>query len=68
MMSATKQQDSSRQIQLEWLEALFYGLQRNGFTGIVKIHMHAGGVRSARREEQLDLDWRAVNPSPRRKS
>lgn len=56
-MNATKPQDSSQQ-QREWLAALFAGLQRTGFTGVVKIHMHAGGIRSARREESIDIDWR----------
>ena len=51
-------QDSSRQNQIEWLAQLFEGMQRNGYTGVVKIHMHAGGIRGARREESIDLDWR----------
>lgn len=59
-MHATKPQDSSQRsdAQLAWLAELFAGLQRNGFTGVIKVHMHAGGVRGARREEAIDLDWR----------
>ena len=59
-------QDSSQQRnekqrneeQIAWLVALFTGMQRKGWTGVVKIHMHAGGVRGARKEESVDLDWR----------
>ena len=54
-------QDSSQQSnekQLAWLMELFTGMQRKGWTGVVKIHMHAGGVRGARKEESVDIDWR----------
>lgn len=54
-------EDSSRHSnakQLAWLSDLFAGLQRNGFTGVVKVHIHAGGIRGARKEEAIDLDWR----------
>ena len=44
--------------QLEWLVALFTGMQTSGWTGVVKIHVHAGGIRGARKEESVDLDWR----------
>lgn len=53
-------QDSSHRQQIDWLSELFVGLQQTGFTGVVKIHMHDGGVRGARREEAIDLDWRAA--------
>ena len=52
--------DSSQQNgkQLEWLVALFTGMQKSGWTGVVKIHVHAGGIRGARKEESVDIDWR----------
>ena len=59
----TLAQDSSQRKtthqQLAFLAAMFEGLHKEGFTGIIKIHMHSGGVRSARREESIDLDWHA---------
>lgn len=54
-------QDSSRRRnpkhQIEFLTALFEGLQKNGYTGVVKVHIHAGGVRGVRQEQSIDLDW-----------
>ena len=47
---ATKQRD--------FLIALFDGLAKNGFTGVIKVHIHAGGVRGIRQEEAIDLGWR----------
>jgi hypothetical protein len=44
--------------QREFLAALFDGLAKNGFTGVVKVHIHAGGVRGIRQEEAIDLGWR----------
>ena len=59
----TLSQDSSHRKttnqQLAFLVAMFEGLQHDGFTGVIKVHMHSGGVRSARREESIDLDWHA---------
>ena len=56
-------QDSSRyktqKQQLAFLAALFEGLQKEGYTGVIKIHMHSGGIRSARQEQAIDLDWHA---------
>ena len=43
--------------QLAFLAAMFEGLQKDGFRGVVKVHMHDGGVRGVRREETIDLDW-----------
>lgn len=54
----TPTQDSARR-QLAFLAAMFEGLQKNGFTGVVKIHVHAGGVRAVRQEQAIDLDWHA---------
>lgn len=52
-MRPTKTKDE----QLAFLAAMFEGLQKDGYTGVIKIHMHSGGIRSARREESIDLDW-----------
>ena len=59
-------EDSSRQRspkqQLAFLAAMFEGLAKEGFTGVIKVHMHDGGIRSARREETIDLDWHGPKP------
>lgn len=46
--------------QLAFLAAMLEGLQKSGFTGVIKIHMHSGGVRGARKEESIDMDWYGV--------
>jgi hypothetical protein len=52
-----KASDKTPEQKLAFLTALFAGLQKEGFRGVVHIHLHDGGVRGIRKEEAIDLDW-----------